>query len=71
MDSSEQMIWITVIGAAAGAFALIVKALSRSKCDTIEVCCIKIHRDVAAESKLDEMEITAARGPSTPNSAAI
>jgi len=57
MDSQDQMFWITVMGSCVAVLGLIIKALSRSKCDNIELGCIKIHRDVATEAKLDEMEI--------------
>ena len=71
MDTQDQMFWITVMGAAGAAFGLIVKALSRSKCDKIEFCCIKIHRDVAIESHLDELEMNRLRQPSSPSLATI
>jgi len=66
MDSNEQMFWITVMGSAVALIGLVIKAMSRSKCDNIEFCCLKVHRDVEAESKLDEIEIANTRGPSVP-----
>ena len=71
MDSNEQMFWIAVMGAAGASLGLIIKALSRSKCDSIEVCCIKIHRDVVTESHLDELEMNRLRQPSSPNITAL
>jgi len=29
----------------------------KSKCDTVELCGLKIHRNVEVEEKLDEMEM--------------
>ena len=71
MDSNEQMFWITVMGSGCALLGVIIKALSRSKCDKIELCCLKIHRDIDAESKLDEIEMSATRTPQSPNGTAI
>ena len=57
MNESEQVFWLAVITSAVGITTLIIKSLSRSKCDEIKCGCIKIHRNVDLEEKLDELEL--------------
>ena len=57
MTELSETFYMTVLTIGAGVLGLIIRALGRSKCDQIEVCCIKIHRDISAESKLDEIEL--------------
>ena len=46
-----------VIGADIGFLSLTLKMCLKSKCDTVELCGLKIHRNVEVEEKLDEMEM--------------
>ena len=58
MDSSDQVFWLTVMGSVVAVLGLIIKSLSKSKCDIIECgSCFKIHRNVELEEKIDELEI--------------
>ena len=57
MTELSEGFWMGVLATSAGVLGLIIRALGRSKCDQIEMCGLKIHRDVASESKLDEIEL--------------
>ena len=57
MVELSETFWITLMGAAGAAFALMIRALSRSKCDNIEFCCIKIHRNIGAEIEEEKYEL--------------
>ena len=58
MDSNDQVFYLTIVGSAVATLGLIIKALSRSKCDNIECGgCLKIHRNIDAEKELDELEL--------------
>jgi hypothetical protein len=58
MDSSDQVFWLTVMGSVVAVLGLVIKALSKSKCDIIECgSCLKIHRNVELEEKIDELEL--------------
>ena len=53
MDNTDQMFWLAVIGAISGFLGLSLK----SKCDSIECCCIKIHRNIQAELEEEKYDI--------------
>ena len=57
MVELSETFWITLMGAAGAAFALMIRALSRSKCDNIEICCVKIHRNIGAEIEEEKYEL--------------
>jgi len=57
MDSVDQVFWLTVMGSGVAILTLVVKSLTRSKCDSFECGCLKIHRNVELEEKLDELEM--------------
>ena len=56
VDYSEGF-WITLTGLVIGFLGLSVRMCLKSKCDRVEVCCIKIHRDTAAEEKIEERQL--------------
>ena len=58
MDSADQVFWLGFIGAIIGFLGLTLKMCLKSKCDVIEIGCLKIHRNVEVEEKLDEFELT-------------
>ena len=49
--------WITLSGLIIGFLGLSLRMCLKSKCDDVQCCCIKIHRDVITEEKLEEKEI--------------
>ena len=57
MGDFTETFWLGVIGAVIGFLSLTLKMCLKSKCDTIELCGMKIHRNVEVEEKLDEMEM--------------
>ena len=58
MDSADQVFWLGFIGAIIGFLGLTLKMCLKSKCDVIEIGCLKIHRNVEIEQELDELELT-------------
>jgi len=56
IDYSEGF-WITVAGLVVGFFGLTVKMCLKSKCDLVECCCFKIHRNTTEEVKAEEQEL--------------
>jgi hypothetical protein len=57
MNQSDQVFYLSVITIGVGLITLIIKSISRSKCDELKCGCIKIHRNVELEEKLDELEL--------------
>jgi len=56
VDYSEGF-WITLTGLVIGFLGITVKMCLKSKCDEVNICCIKIHRAVELEEKLEERQI--------------
>ena len=56
VDYSEGF-WITLTGLVIGFLGLSVRMCLKSKCDQVELCCIKIHRDTTAEEKIEERQL--------------
>ena len=52
-----EIFWTFFVGTIAGLIFGLFKMCLKSKCDNVSCCCIKIHRDISAESKLDEIEL--------------
>jgi hypothetical protein len=57
MNQTDQIFYLAVISSGVGLITLIIKSLSKSKCDTIKCGCINIHRNVEIEKDLDELEM--------------
>ena len=57
MNQSDQVLYLSVITIGVGLITLIIKSVSRSKCDELKCGCIKIHRNVELEEKFDELEL--------------
>jgi len=57
MNQSDQVFYLSVITIGVGLITLIIKSISRSKCDELKCGCIKIHRNVELEEKFDELEL--------------
>lgn len=54
MNSEDQVFYITITSMAIAFFLAVMRGCYKSKCDRVEVGCIKIHRDTETESKYDE-----------------
>ena len=54
MTDLSETFFITVLGTGAGILGLIIRAMSRSKCDEISFCGLHIHRRVDLEN--DDIE---------------
>ena len=57
MTEFTETFWLGFIGASIGFLGLTLKMCLRSKCDNVEICCIKIHRNIELEEKFDELEL--------------
>jgi hypothetical protein len=56
-DNFDSTFFLTIGGIAFGFFGLLVRSCYKSKCDVIEIGCLKIHRAVEQEEKIDELNI--------------
>ena len=61
MTDLTETFWVAFVGTIIGFLGLTLKMCLKSKCDNVEVCCIKIRRNVEVEQELDELEL--ARNP--------
>lgn len=52
-----EVFWSFFITSVIGFLVIIGKICYKSKCKEIDVCCIKIVRDVVAEEKIDEIAL--------------
>ena len=60
MDSASfnGIFFLTLTASVLGFCGLVITGCIKSKCDTVEFCCIKIHRNVDVEEHIEQMEIT-------------
>jgi hypothetical protein len=49
--------WMSITANIVGLIIGLVKICAKSKCDQVEVCCIKIHRNVDVELAEEKMEL--------------
>ena len=57
MTDYSEGFWITLTGLVIGFLGLSVRMCLKSKCDQVEFCCLKIHRDTDAEEKIEERHL--------------
>lgn len=57
MDEQEQIFWTFFITTMCGFILALGRQLYKSKCKEIEICCIKIVRDVETEGEVDQLAI--------------
>lgn len=57
MDSGEQIFWTFFITTMCGFILALGRQLYKSKCKEIEICCIKITRDVGGEEIIDQLQL--------------
>ena len=57
MTDYSEGFYITIGGLLFGFLGLTIRYCLKSKCDRVECCCIKIHRAVDLEEKLEEREL--------------
>lgn len=53
----SETFWSVFVGLGFAFLGLTIKACLRSKCDNVEFCGIRIHRNVEVEEKIDEIEL--------------
>jgi hypothetical protein len=53
----SEIFWTSLYISGFGFLGAVLAVCYKSKCKTIECCCIKINRDVELEEKVDEMEL--------------
>ena len=49
--------WISITANMIGLIIGLVKICAKSKCDNVELCCIKIHRNVQLEFEESKIEL--------------
>ena len=57
MTDYSEGFWITLSGLVIGFLGLSIRMCLKSKCDTVDCCCIKIHRAVELEEKIEEKQL--------------
>ena len=58
MTTYSEGFWITMAGLVIGFAGLTIRLCLKSKCDDVAVCCcIKIHRAVELEERLEERQL--------------
>ena len=58
----SEVFWTFLISSVCGVVLVGVRLCYKSKCKEVDICCLKIVRDVEGEEKLDRIEIP--RSPS-------
>lgn len=53
----SEIYWTFLTGSCFAFLGLTIRALLKSKCDNVECCGLKIHRNVELEEKIDELEL--------------
>ena len=62
----SEIFWSTFVGIVAGLVLAVSNQLFKSKCKEVSCCCIKIVRDIDAETEI-EMRQPIGLGPYTPS----
>jgi len=62
MQELSEVFYSFLISSCVGLLLVLIKTCYKSKCREVDVCCIKIIRDVEGEEKIDEQ----VREPSSP-----
>ena len=57
MTELTETFWVAFVGTIIGFLGLSLKMALKSKCDSIECLCIKIHRNIEAEIDEEKYEI--------------
>jgi hypothetical protein len=57
MTEYSEGFWITMAGLVIGFLGLSIRMCLKSKCDEVNLCCLKIHRDTAIEEKIEEKQL--------------
>jgi hypothetical protein len=60
MQELSEVFYSFLISSCVGLLLVLIKTCYKSKCREVDVCCIKIIRDVEGEEKIDE------QAPSSP-----
>lgn len=62
MELSE-IFWVSFLATVSALIFGLVKACLKSKCDTVEVGCIKIHRNIVAEEEEHKFDVEHNKNP--------
>ena len=57
MTELTETFWVAFVGTIVGFLGLSLKMALKSKCDSIECLCLKIHRNIEAEIDEEKYEI--------------
>ena len=57
MNANEQIFWTFFISTMCGFILALGRQMYKSKCKEIQICCIKVVRDVESEEKFDEVSL--------------
>ena len=57
MVDIDNVTLISLVTIITGVVGILIKTCLKSKCDTIECLCLKVHRNVELEEKVDEIEL--------------
>jgi hypothetical protein len=60
----SEVFWTFFVSGMIGFIIALLKLCYKSKCKEINLCCLKIVRDIESEEKIDEIELT--KAPTTP-----
>ena len=62
----SEIFWSTFVGIVAGLVLAVSNQLFKSKCKEVSCCCIKIVRDIEAETELEMRQPIPPQSPSNP-----
>ena len=62
----SEIFWSTFVGIVAGLVLAVSNQLFKSKCKEVSCCCIKIVRDIEAETELEMRQPVAPQSPTNP-----
>jgi len=60
----SEVFWTFFVSGMIGFIIALLKLCYKSKCKEINLCCLKIVRDIESEVEVDEIELT--KAPTTP-----
>ncbi len=62
----SEIFWSTFVGIVAGLVLAVSNQLFKSKCKEVSCCCIKIVRDIEAETELEMRQPAVPQSPTNP-----
>jgi len=52
----SEVFWVSFVGSVIGCLVSVIRMCYKSKCKEVQLCCLKVVRDVEGEEKADEAE---------------